>query len=45
MYIGKGIGQLIDKFAPRSWRDVPLDEVLAIVLEDAQGKIVIRRKG
>ncbi|WJX26520.1 hypothetical protein P8452_15431 [Trifolium repens] len=42
-----------DKFAqmghqlvePRIWRGVPPDEVLAIVLEDAQGKIVLRRKG
>jgi hypothetical protein len=42
-----------DKFAqmghqlvePKIWRGVPPDEVLAIVLEDAQGKIVLRRKG
>lgn len=42
-----------DKFAqmghhldePTIWRDVPPHEVLAIVLEDAQGKIVLRRKG
>lgn len=42
-----------DKFAqmghhldePRIWRDFPPDQVLAIVHEDAQGKIVLRRKG
>lgn len=42
-----------DKFAqmghhldrPTIWRDVPPQQVLAIVHEDAQGKIVLRRKG
>lgn len=37
------MGHLLDE--PRIWRDVPPDEVLAIVHEDAQGKIVLRRKG
>lgn len=45
--------RVADKFAqmghhldePRIWRDVPPDEVLPIMLEDAQGKINLRRKG
>ncbi|KAK7246605.1 hypothetical protein RIF29_41474 [Crotalaria pallida] len=37
------LGHLFDE--PRIWIDVPPDEVLAIVHEDAEGKIVHRRKG
>ncbi|KAF7803571.1 putative ribonuclease H protein [Senna tora] len=37
------MGHHLDK--PRIWRDVPPHEVLTIVHEDAQGKIVLRRRG
>ena len=37
------MGHHLDK--PRIWRDIPPDDVLAIVNEDAQGKPVLRRKG